>query len=291
MSTCLACREPMTPVTGIALHPTCDVDPDIAVSELFDIVHKDIVGQPRSLQKRIGPSEMGVPCDRRIGYRLAGVEPTNDRGVAWKPYVGTALHEQVGTAVARHEIQRFCVVDNDAVRTRWHVEERVSVGTVNGVDITGQCDLFDEHTGAVWDWKFVTRNKIRETYRPHGPGEQYKVQCHLYGRGFARAGFDVRSVGVIFLTRDGEFADRHVWHEPYDEQVALAALERANGIAASIDALGPDFTLANLSSADAYCNFCPWKQAGATDLGRGCPGHELPEPAAQPLSALLKAGN
>ena len=46
--------------------------PDVLASELLAIVHDAIVGQPRSRQKRIGPSELGNPCDRRIGYRLAG---------------------------------------------------------------------------------------------------------------------------------------------------------------------------------------------------------------------------
>jgi hypothetical protein len=286
--TCLGCGEPIDSPTGIAVHPTCDYSPEMVATEVFTLIEKAIVGQPRSNQRRIGPSEIGVPCDRRIGYKLAGVDPVQDRGAAWKPYVGTSLHEQVGNVMASHELQRFCVEDADTVTQRWLVEERVSVGDINGVEITGSSDLFDRHTGTVWDFKFVTRNKIRETYRPHGPGEQYRVQCHLYGRGFARAGYDVRHVGVIFLTRDGEFTDRHVWHEPYDEQVAIDALARATSIAVALEALGPDFTLSTLPTANAYCNFCPWHSSRATDLGRACPGHEPQgDPAAQPLSALL----
>lgn len=286
--TCKACGQVIDSSTGIVVHPTCHYSPDLVATEVFALVEKAITGQPRSQQRRIGPSELGVACDRRIGYRLAGVEPAQDRGAAWKPYVGTSLHEQFANIMARDEVQRYCVEDNDAVTQRWMVEERVSVGTVNSVEITGSCDLFDRHTGTVWDFKFVTRNAIREKYRPHGPGEQYRVQCHLYGRGFARAGLDVRHVGVIFFTRDGEFTDRHVWHEPYDETVALAALERATSIAVALDALGPDFTLPTLPTADAYCGFCPWHRTKATDLGRACPGHEpQADPAAKPLSALL----
>ena len=287
--TCRACGEPLADASGILVHPTCTVDPDVVVSELFAMVEKAIVGQPRNSQRRIGPSEMGTPCDRRIGYRLAGVDTVNERGVAWKPYVGTSVHEAFATIVARHEMQRFCVVDPDAVTTRYRVEERLSVGEVNGVEITGSCDLFDEHTGAVWDWKFTTRNMIREKYRPHGPGEQYRAQAHLYGRGWQRAGKDVRSVGVIFLTRDGEFTDRYVWHEPYDEQVAVDALERASAIALALEALGPEFTLPTLPTADAWCNYCPWFKANAPQIERACPGH--PKEAVQPqtLTQLIGA--
>lgn len=270
MTACTVCKEPLTPITGLRVHPSCDTNPDILVTELFQLIEADIIGQPRSQQRRIGPSELGTPCDRRIGYRLAGAEPVNDRGPAWKPYVGTAVHEVMATIMAKAEIAAW---DNDQHTERWKVEEKVSVGDIAGTEITGSCDLFDVHHGAVWDWKFTTRNQIREHYRPHGPGEQYRTQAHLYGRGWQRAGHDVRTVGVIFFTRDGEFTDRHVWHEPYDEQIAIDALERATSIQAALDALGPDFTIPTLPTADAHCRFCPWHRATSSHLPTACPGH------------------
>lgn len=270
MTACLACKEPMTVVSGSRVHPTCEIDPDILVTELFTMIEADIIGQPRSQQTRIGPSELGTPCDRRIGYHLGGVPKVNDRGPAWKPYVGTAVHEQMATIMAKAEIARMA---QDDYAERFKVEERVSVGHIGDTEITGSCDLFDVWNGAVWDWKFTTRNQIREHYRPHGPGEQYRTQGHLYGRGWQRAGFEVRTVGVIFFTRDGEFTDRHVWHEPYDEQVALDALARAESISTALDALGPDFTIPTLPTADAHCRFCPWHRASSSNLPTACPGH------------------
>ena len=283
---CLGCGEPMTPVTGIRLHPTCDGNPDVNASEAFSLIEQDIIGQPRSQQTRIGPSEIGVPCDRRLGYKLAGVPEVNDRGTPWKPYVGTAMHEQVGNVMARDEVRRI-TADPDG-GSRHHVEERVSVGVVGGVEITGSCDWFDEHRGEVWDWKFVTRNKIRETYRPNGPGEQYRIQGHLYGRGWQRAGYDVRTVGVIFFTRDGEFTDRHVWWEPYDERVAIDALARLESIATSLQHLGPDFTIPSLPTAQAYCNFCPWHKQNVTQIERACPGHPQVTEAQPTLAGMLR---
>lgn len=273
MTTCTACGQQLTPVTGSRLHPTCDANPDVLATELFQMIEADIVGQPRSQQRRIGPSELGVPCDRRIGYRLANVEPVNDRGPAWKPYVGTAVHEVMATIMANAEIAGWA---DDTYSERWKVEEKVTVGRIGHTEITGSCDLFDVHHGAVWDWKFTTRNMIREKYRPHGPGEQYRTQAHLYGRGFAMQGLDVRTVGVIFFTRDGEFTDRHVWHEPYDEQIAVDALTRADSIQTALDALGPDFTIPTLPTADAHCRFCPWHRPGASNVAHGCAGHSQP---------------
>ena len=287
MSNCVACNEAIDPALKILIHPTCDANPEILATEIFQMVEQDIVGQPRSQQRRIGPSELGVPCDRRIAYRLSGTPAVNDRGAAWKPYVGTAVHEQMANLVAKAELQRFS--QNNTASERWKVEEKVNVGRIGKTDITGSCDLFDVHHGAVWDWKFTTRNQIREKYRPHGPGDQYRIQAHLYGRGFARQGFDIRTVGIIFMTRDGEFTDRHVWHEPYDEQIAIDALARATSIATSIDVLGSEFTLESLPTADSHCNFCPWFRSGASQIGQACPGHPKETAPQKTLTPLIGA--
>ena len=62
-----------------------------AKQAVYDVIRGAIANHPRSLQKRIGPSEIGTPCDRRIGYKLLG-QDENPRGDAWKPTVGTAVH-------------------------------------------------------------------------------------------------------------------------------------------------------------------------------------------------------
>ena len=272
--TCPSCGDVIDEAVtraGLGIHPTCDAidrHPDILASELFGIVEKAIIGQPRSRQTRIGPSELGVPCDRRLGYHLGGVAKTRVDDAAWKPYVGTAIHEALGNVMAAEEISRF-TSDPDAT-PRFHVEERVHVGDVNGVQITGSCDLFDGHYGTVYDWKTTTFNQIRENYRPHGPGEQYRRQAHLYGRGWQNAGHDVKSVVIIFLVRDGNFDQRHVWSEPYDEQVAIDALERASAIALSLQHLGAEFIIPTLDIAESHCRFCPWFDARSANVSRSC---------------------
>ena len=59
-TTCLVCFEELTPVTGIRVHPGCKTNPDVLVTELFQIIERTIIGQPRSQQRRIGPSEIGL---------------------------------------------------------------------------------------------------------------------------------------------------------------------------------------------------------------------------------------
>lgn len=277
--------DPALLAGGHCMHVGCTaptVDPDLIVMEIFETVSAAIANQPRTLQKMIGPSEIGNPCDRRIGYKLAGVPESNPRSTAWKPYVGSQVHEGVGEIMSKAEIARFSnreALMSSAPGTgtaRWHVEERVTVGQLlkaeGIVPITGSTDLFDAHHGIVFDWKFTGLRQITQSYRPKGPGPQYRTQAHLYGDGWVNAGFDVRHVAIIFMTREGEFKDRHVWHEPYDPTVGPAAIARVQRIQTSLDALGPEFVLPALEPTEAYCGHCPFFQENAHDLARACPG-------------------
>lgn len=270
---CLICDQPLTPVGKLRIHPTCEIDPQIVAGEVFALVRSGILDQPRGKQRMIGPSEIGQPCSRRLGYRLAQVEKTQREDVKWKPFVGTALHEQVGNIIAKHEISRFGDGSDTTVEPRWHVEERVTVGTVNDVEITGSCDLFDAHHGVVFDWKFVGDTALHK-YKTQGPGQQYQWQAHLYGQGWVNAGYDVRSVAVIFMTRDGDFGDRIVWAEPFDPQIAVKALDRLAGVDTLLTELGNEAALELLDTAENYCKWCPWFRKDSTNVATGCPGHK-----------------
>ena len=67
--------------------------------EIIDQVRWAIENQPRTLQTRIGPSEIGEPCPRALIARLFGIpepgppEPPNCR--AW---VGTCMHSGLRTS-------------------------------------------------------------------------------------------------------------------------------------------------------------------------------------------------
>lgn len=257
--------------------------PDDAATELLGIVADAIARQPRSLQQAIGPSELGTPCDRRLGYKLSGTPQVNPGDVPWKPWIGTGMHEMLAGAFARDEISRL----NRGEPGRWHVEARVTVGSIGGKPVTGSADLYDEKLGIVWDWKTSSRSMIARHYKAHGPGETYKRQANLYGRGFALAGFPVNHVGIVFLPRDGEFRERHVWHEPYDEKLATETLARADAIHNALAALGPSFTLPTLPVAEAFCSHCPWHDPKSRKLDRACPGAKPPETATRTLAQAL----
>lgn len=238
------------------------------VAELDGLIENAITNAPRSLQKRIGPSEWGTPCDLKIGYKLLDHPEVNTaRTLAWKPWLGTAAHDQMKILLetANYALPNWHV---DGV-SRYLVEERVTVGNVNGDDITGSCDCYLDAT--VFDWKFVGGTMLRK-YRAEGPGQQYRVQAHSYGYGWRKRGYPVENVAVYFLPRDQEWKQRYVWHEPYDERIAVEAVSKVDGIAKLTSALGVR-ALPLLKKAEAFCQSCPWLDRASTDLARGCPGH------------------
>lgn len=199
-----------------------------------DVIETAIKGQPRSLQKRIGPSEIGNPCDRCLAHKLAGT-PEIEQHAPWLPFVGTAVHSELENVFTQANAGRD--------RVRFLVEATVSVGQIGGVDITGHADLFDLETGEVTDWKIVGATTLKKARG--GPSLTYRRQAHLYGRGFTRRGLAVNRVRIAYLPRNSvHLGDAVIWSEPYDEQIAVDALARANGIAMVIDALGPDAALA-----------------------------------------------
>jgi hypothetical protein len=170
---------------------------------------------------------------------------------------------------------------------RFYTEQRVTVGQILGRDIDGSCDVYDRCTATVVDWKSVGPSQLAK-YRRLGPGNQYRVQAHLYGRGWRNRGLPVDYVMVVFLPRNGELAETYIWFEPYDEQVARDALERATGIALATQALGTG-ALTHLATADAWCHLCPYFVARSTDLTAGCPGHVGRPERADPILNLIPA--
>lgn len=245
-------------------------DPAQIKADYLETVKHAIRNHPRTLQTRIGPSEVDHACPRRIGYTLLAAERVNDApgDVPWLPTIGTGGHMWLE--------ETFTGANAGLETARWLVEMPVSVGAILGTDITGHVDLYDRYTATVIDHKIVGPSMLKK-YKSKGPGRGYRGQIHLYGRGYVRRGLPVERVMIAFLPRNGELHEAYFWSEPYDEQVALDALQRAEGIALTVQALGPA-GLAQLGTADAYCNRCPWYRSESTDPATGCPG----DPAATP---------
>ncbi len=238
------------PFPGFAHLPVIE-QPHVVAEELFSVMRTAIVGAPRSTQSMIGPSEIGHPCARYLLRRLGGQrEP--QRGIPWKATVGTAIHDWE---------ERQFEADNRRLEAagaaaRWVTERRLNVGAVGGRQVWGSCDLFDRLTLSVWDWKTTTADKITK-YRLHGLKDQYRVQMHLYGRGWQLLGLTPRSVGNVYLLRNGELSQSWVFVEPYDEQIAVRALARLEALEQQRAAFGLDVALSfHQLCGDEWCTWC-----------------------------------
>src|SRR5690625_253814 len=236
------------------------------------IVEAAIENQPRSQQQTIGPSEIGIPCDRCLGHKLAGTPQHRD--VAWLPYIGTAVHalfEQVFMAES-------LAADAAGRMSRWCPETKLHVGAIGGEPIRGSCDLSAVEAGVVVDFKIVGKTTL--TTARIGPSEQYRVQAHLYGRGWQLYGHQVNDVAIWYLPRNATTLDAGIWwSEPYDETVATAALTRADALARGIRLAGADVVLPQLARTPG-CWDCPRFPAYPTDS-------PLPTRGVEPFADLV----
>lgn len=197
---------------------------------LLEMITLSIRNQPRSQQKTIGPSEIGDPCDHCLAARLAGWT-RNEPSVAWLPFIGTAVHAL---------LEDMFNSPADGFLT----ERRVTVGTILGQPISGSTDLWIEHVGGTdtagmtVDWKIVGKSTLDKIKRTGEPTGTYRAQAHLYARGWNHAGKPTSHVAIFYLPRNAmSLADAVFWSEPYDEQIAIDALARAERIARSLQAL------------------------------------------------------
>lgn len=205
-------------------------------ADLRAVIEHAVTNDPRTLQTDLGPSELGVGCDRCLAHMLAG-HLRRENGLPWLPTIGNAVHDWLETTVLQHLMATGTA--------RYLPEVTVNVGQLRGVDIKGHSDLFDVHTGTVVDYKIVGETTLKKVKA--GPTVTYRNQVHLYGLGMERAGFDVRHVAIWFLPRNAMTIDSgRYWTEPYDRSRADAALARANAIAAGVDALGVDQVLTQM---------------------------------------------
>lgn len=229
-------------------------DPALVPAELKTIIEAAIINTPRSLQTRIGPSELGITCTRCLAHRLAGTPERPE--AAWLPTIGTAVHEWLEGVILRSEQTRVSL----GLPGRYLPECKVNVGTVGGVQITGSTDVFDTASGTVVDWKIVGVTTLRSV-KGNGASDQYRHQGNLYGKGWEDAGYIVKSVLIYFLPRNaGTLADAVPFQFDYDRADAEATLLRADSLANLIHDVGLAEVLAGLPPHDGSgfsCKRCP----------------------------------
>lgn len=253
--------------TGCAETPDLGPEPPPTIDALSAALIDYESSSARSMQAAVGPSEIGTPCNRRLGYALRNIAKQPGTGaVKWAPMLGTAAHVMNAEALT--------LANQRAGRQRWLIEQRVTAE--RGLD--GNTDAYDSDYDIVCDWKLVGQSTVDKA-RKHGPGQQYEWQAHLYGRGWQRLGRDPKWVRIVFLPRwSSKITDGFEWTAPYSRAIADLALDRLARVSRQLDALDVDnhpdrwAQLAEPETASA-CFFCDYRRpSNAPANANGCPG-------------------
>lgn len=205
---------------------------------------------PRHMQKALGPSEIGHPCMRKLAFGLMQEPACNPQYDPLPSIIGTATHTWLESA-ARHA--------NEILgRERWVPESRVHVDSA----LSGSSDLLDRDSNTVIDWKVPGTNRFA-MYKKE-MSILYIRQGHMYGLGFENAGYQVDTIAIALLPRGGTLRGMHLWKEPYDRDVAEAALanrDKVIGLCDDLDVTENPDRYAWIPNHPYDCRFCDWYRA------------------------------
>lgn len=304
LTACCSGTDPVNPADGLitsTLPPaTRPAGPaPSTVRELRQVLIDFEAARPRSMQKALGPSELGTPCQQQIARKLAGAPRRPVTEPTWAPFQGTAVHASMEDVVAFWNRQLG--------RERWLAEDRITAiealpGVAGGPDypaVAGSGDAFDTDHDMVVDWKYVgstALDKLRNGIRLGKPvadqvSAEYRIQAHLYGMGHANKGRPVRFVRLVLLARSWKYDDSCEWTEPYDPAIAQAAIDRYWATVDLVHSLGGptcgDLIAAVPATPGDACRWCPFFAPGQATNWAGCGGNRSPEKHTQLAAAGL----
>ena len=183
-------------------------------------------GRARSQQVAIGVSQLGG-CRKQVFLKLHGAPETNPT-LRLASIMGTAIHTAIEAAFAGSGAM---------------LETRVEIEGLPPATI----DYYDPATKTVTDWKTITKKNA-----PYFVGKQKIWQVMVYAYLLIRAGYEVETVQLIGIPRDGNENDIIDWSAPYDEAVALEALEWLREVEALTEAPAPEMS-------GSFCrDYCPF---------------------------------
>ena len=198
---------------------------------LLHVLHAKDAGRDRSKQTQVGPSEIGG-CRRKVWYRLNAQPETNDNQSKLAAIMGTAIHAAIEEAITHL----------DPEGKDYLVETEVAHG-----DMKAHVDLFIPSIGAVIDWK---TSKVKNL--SYFPSNQQRWQVQVYGYLLSKSGYEVKTVNLVAIARDGDEKDIKVHSEPYDEASALEALQWLANVKVMTEAPAPE---KDESFCRSYCQY------------------------------------
>lgn len=254
-------------------------------AEIRRVVLEHAARAPRTLQTHLGPSELGVACDRQVAGKMAALPATNHVADPWPSIVGTACHAWAAEAFQADNARRGVL--------RWVAEQKVTAHPEH----PGTADLYDAIEQAVVDHKFLGVSSLAKIRRITAAEpwaararlwpRHYLVQLLLYGLGYHLMGLPVRRVVLAAYPRtaatldglyvaDIEFAtaDGQILPEVLDLlQAVFADTARRKHQAEEIVAGRLGFLDVPATPDSDGCYFCSfYRPQAAHDSGPGCPG-------------------
>ncbi|HEY1705568.1 MAG TPA: hypothetical protein VGG75_38270 [Trebonia sp.] len=239
-------------------------------NELKGIVTRYASQQPRSVQRHLGPSELGHACDRQVVAKMAGSKPTNHVADPWASIVGTAIHAYLADAFEWDNAHNSYL--------RWLTEARVTPDP--GPDEhPGTADLYDCHLRALVDHKGQGES-TRAKLKANGPPRHYFVQLLLYRRGYQNLGLPVERIAIASWPRTkSTLDDLYVWSHvptPQDDQFiedVLTQTQFRQQVAGLVHAGQLGIMDVPAQPEDTECFFCLlYRPQAAHDGLYGCPG-------------------
>lgn len=256
-----------------AAHPTINGNTPFAVAyarEMRGFVEQHANGSARSLQKALGPSEVGHQCHRQVAGKLAQLPTINHVSDPWPSIVGTSLHAWLADCLT--------AANERLGRVRFLAEHRVTPTGFEGHPGTG--DGYDADTESVIDHKALGDTSMGKL-KQHGAPRHYFVQTLLYARGFRALGLPVRRVVLLAWPRTRSTLDAmYVWeHEltaeddDFLDSVIAPELEYRKQWAVALLTGAAQLNDVPMDTTDE-CHFCGfYRPASARDGLPGCPGH------------------
>lgn len=199
---------------------------------VLDPIDTAIANHPRSLQKAIGPSELGTDSPHELAMKLLQRQPIEQADTPWLPTQGTAVH-----AWLEHHLGGHRPDGDDEWQGEWEAEKHVHVGLLHShtlLDpgshewhVTGSIDLWIPGMRATVDWKNVGQWTLKHA-QTNGPTQQYLVQQSLYGWALEQAGTPPERQALVYIPRDARvLSDWWSYEWAYDPKPAKWAWDRA----------------------------------------------------------------
>jgi hypothetical protein len=255
--------------------------------EMATLVKEYAARAPRSVQKHLGPSELGEECSRQVVGKMAGIDrerQTNNVSDPWASIMGTAGHAYVEEMFRWDNGRRL----QAGTYARWIPETRVCPDPIAGDEGVlvpgpnshpGTADLYDAANRALVDHKFLG-DSSRQKLIKSGPKRVYYVQLLLYRRGFQFLGLPVDKIVLLAWPRTKSSLDElYVWsHVPTqaDEDLVDQVLKTTGDrqqLAELVKAGHLDLMDITPVPSDDACHFCPfYRPQAAYDNRWGCPG-------------------